>query len=71
MLGLNYAKDVDHLHNLVLVALTPPYTQCERELGGWVCVSDNSRKRQKADTQSMLVRHIGCGHFTVRARMRA
>jgi hypothetical protein len=35
-----------------LLALDPPYTQCERESGGWVCVSDSSRKRQKVDTQS-------------------
>jgi hypothetical protein len=65
---LNYAKDVDHLHNLVLVALRPPYTQCEWESDGWVCVSDSSRKMQKVDTQSLLVRHIVCGHFTVRVR---
>ena len=71
MLGLTYAKDVDNLQNLVLVALGPPYTQCERESGGWVCVSDSSRKRQMVDTQSMLVRYIVCGNFIVRARVGA
>jgi hypothetical protein len=71
MLGLTYAKDVDHLQNLVLVARGPPYTQCERESGGWVCVSDSSLKRQKVDTQSPLVRHIVCGQFIVRARVGA
>jgi hypothetical protein len=34
-------------------------------------VSDSSRKRQKVDTQSLLVRHIVCGHFTTHARVRA
>jgi hypothetical protein len=36
-----------------------------------VCVSDSSRKRQKVDTQSLLVRHVVCGHFNVRARVGA
>jgi hypothetical protein len=71
VLGLDYAKDVDHLQNLVLVALGPPYTQFERESGGWVCVSDSSPKRQKVDTQSLLVRHIVCEHFNIRARVGA
>jgi hypothetical protein len=35
VLGLTYAKDMDHLQNLVLVALRPPYTKRERE-SGWV-----------------------------------
>jgi hypothetical protein len=70
LLGLCFAKDVNHLHDLVLVALRPPYTQCERESGGWVCVSDSSCKRQKVDTQSLLVRHIVCGHSTIRERVR-
>jgi hypothetical protein len=71
VLGLIYAKDVDHLQNLVLVALRPLYTQCERKSGGWVCMSNSSYKRQKVDTQSLLVRHIVCGHFNVRERERA
>jgi hypothetical protein len=59
VLGLTYAKDVDHLQNLELVELGgTPYTQCERESGGWGCVSDSSRKRQKVDTQSLLVHYI-------------
>jgi hypothetical protein len=36
MLGLTYGNDVDYLQNLVMVALRPPYTQCERKVGGWV-----------------------------------
>jgi hypothetical protein len=38
-----------------------------------VCVNNRSRKRQKVDTQSLLlVRHILCGHFTIRCvRVRA
>jgi hypothetical protein len=42
MLGLTFAKDVDHLHinDLVLVAFRLSYTDSERESGKWVCVSD-------------------------------
>ena len=57
---------MDHLQNLVRVSLC---TQCERETGGWVYVSNSYRKRKKVDTQSLLVRHIVCVHFTVRARV--
>jgi hypothetical protein len=65
-----YAKDVDHLHNLVLVALGPPYAYGKRESGEWVCVSDSFRKRQKMDTQSLILRHIVSKHFTIRAYVR-
>ena len=52
-------KDVDHLQNLVLVISGPPSTQCERESGGWVCVSGSSRKRQKVDTLALALRLMG------------
>jgi hypothetical protein len=44
---------MDHLHNLALGALRPPYTQYERESDGWLCVSDSCRKRQKMDAHSV------------------
>jgi hypothetical protein len=69
VLGLAYAANVDNLQNLVI--LCPPLTQCERESGGRVYVSDSYRKKQKMDTQSLLVRNIVCGHFTIRARVGA